>query len=56
MTPPVSLSIGSLRVDVISDGHFLFDAGAVFGIVPRTLWEPVAGPPDALNRLRVDLN
>jgi glyoxylase-like metal-dependent hydrolase (beta-lactamase superfamily II) len=45
-----------LRVDVVSDGHFLFDAGAVFGIVPRTLWEPVAGSPDANNRMRIDLN
>lgn len=48
--------LGALRIDVVSDGYFLMDGGAVFGIVPRTMWEPQAGPPDALNRLRIPLN
>jgi glyoxylase-like metal-dependent hydrolase (beta-lactamase superfamily II) len=49
-------SIGHLRVDVLSDGYFLMDAGAIFGIVPRILWEPIAGPPDERNRLRIPVN
>jgi glyoxylase-like metal-dependent hydrolase (beta-lactamase superfamily II) len=56
MTVPVVFQVGALRVDVVSDGHFLMDAGGVFGLVPRTLWEPLAGPPDEKNRVRLDLN
>lgn len=32
------------------------DAGGIFGLVPRILWEPVAGPPDEQNRLPMGLN
>lgn len=56
MTGSRQLSVGNLRVDVVSDGYFLMDAGGVFGLVPRALWEPLAGPPDALNRIRLELN
>lgn len=56
MTAPLSLQLGALRIDVVSDGYFLMDGGAIFGIVPRTMWEPHAGPPDPLNRLRIPLN
>lgn len=48
--------IGRLRLDVVSDGFFLQDAGAVFGVVPRELWEPLAGPPDARYRIPMALN
>lgn len=56
MTAPVQLRIGALRVDVVSDGVFLQDAGAVMGIVPRPLWEPLTGPPDDRHRLPMALN
>jgi glyoxylase-like metal-dependent hydrolase (beta-lactamase superfamily II) len=56
MTRPTYFQVGAVRVDVISDGYFLMDAGGVFGLVPRTLWEPLAGPPDEKNRVRLDLN
>ena len=56
MSPPALFQIGALRVDVVSDGYFLMDVGGVFGLVPRALWEPLAGPPDARNRVRLDLN
>ncbi|MER3419738.1 MAG: MBL fold metallo-hydrolase [Chloroflexota bacterium] len=48
--------IGHLRLDVVSDGYFLQDAGAVFGLVPRELWEPLVGAPDARNRIPMALN
>jgi len=51
-----TFQIGTLRVDVVSDGYFLMDAGAVFGVVPRTLWEPLTGSPDEHNRIRLALN
>jgi glyoxylase-like metal-dependent hydrolase (beta-lactamase superfamily II) len=54
--PPVSFQVGAIRVDVLSDGYFLMDAGGVFGLVPRTLWEPLTGAPDESNRNRLDLN
>jgi glyoxylase-like metal-dependent hydrolase (beta-lactamase superfamily II) len=56
MTAPVQFQVGTLRVDVVSDGYFLMDGGGIFGLVPRTLWEPLTGPPDEKNRLRLDLN
>lgn len=50
------LALGNLRLDVVSDGYFLQDAGAVFGLVPRTMWEPLAGTPDERHRIRMALN
>ena len=29
-----------VSVGIVSDGTFLLDGGAVFGLVPKTLWEP----------------
>lgn len=56
MTDPTTFQVGAVRIDVVSDGYFLMDAGGVFGLVPRILWEPLAGPPDEKNRVRLDLN
>ncbi len=50
------VTLGRLRLDIVSDGYFLQDAGGVFGLVPRTLWEPAAGSPDPLNRMHIALN
>jgi len=38
----------------LSDGLFRLDGGAMFGIVPRPLWERT-NPPDELNRIRMNL-
>jgi glyoxylase-like metal-dependent hydrolase (beta-lactamase superfamily II) len=56
MAAPARFEIGALRIDVVSDGYFLIDAAAVHGLVPRTLWEAIAGPPDDKNRVPVALN
>lgn len=56
IAPPAVFQVGALRVDVVSDGYFLMDGGAVFGIVPRTLWEQHTGPPDEKHRIRLALN
>jgi len=48
-------TIGDFEVTVVSDGSFLLDGGAMFGVVPRTLWEKRAAP-DAQNRVRLGLN
>ncbi|MBN2170292.1 MAG: MBL fold metallo-hydrolase [Candidatus Krumholzibacteriota bacterium] len=43
------------RVHRVSDGTFRLDGGAMFGVVPRVLWEK-ARPPDARNRILLGLN
>lgn len=42
-SPNFHFKLGNLDCTVISDGTVRFDVGAVFGLVPRKLWEPVAG-------------
>ena len=42
-------------MDIVSDGTFRLDGGAMFGVVPRVLWERVY-PPDEKNRIRLGLN
>jgi glyoxylase-like metal-dependent hydrolase (beta-lactamase superfamily II) len=46
---------GDYRVSVIPDTEFRLDGGAMFGVVPRVLWERVS-PPDELNRIRLNMN
>jgi glyoxylase-like metal-dependent hydrolase (beta-lactamase superfamily II) len=41
--------------EVLSDGSFALDGGAMFGVVPRTLWEKRM-PPDAWHRVKLGLN
>lgn len=47
-----SLTLGDLTLTPILDGYFRLDGGAMFGVVPRTLWERVA-PPDQRHRIRL---
>jgi glyoxylase-like metal-dependent hydrolase (beta-lactamase superfamily II) len=42
--------IGEFAVDVLTDGTFRLDGGAMFGVIPRTLWERRT-PPDEHNRI-----
>lgn len=48
--------IGDIRVAVVNDGTLWLDGGAIFGLVPRVYWEPIAGPTDDHHRLPVGLN
>src|ERR1044072_1726054 len=43
------------RVEVVPDAEFRLDGGAMFGVVPRALWQRVA-PPDEQNRVRLNAN
>ncbi len=49
------LSFGTIQVDVLSDGRFALDGGAMFGVVPRVLWER-SDPADEQNRVTLALN
>ncbi|MFN3484524.1 MAG: MBL fold metallo-hydrolase [Planctomycetota bacterium] len=46
--------LGDFELYAISDGFFRLDGGAMFGIVPKPLWEKVL-PPDERNRVRLAL-
>jgi methylmalonyl-CoA epimerase len=46
------LPLGNLQVTMLHDGPFKLDGGAMFGVVPRTLWERKA-PPDDRNRIQL---
>lgn len=50
--------VGAFDVVVVSDGTMRLDGGAVFGIVPRVLWEPVVGREhiDTEHRIPLGLN
>jgi glyoxylase-like metal-dependent hydrolase (beta-lactamase superfamily II) len=49
------IRLGDVRVHVLGDGTFALDGGALFGVVPRALWEKT-DPPDEMNRVRLGLN
>jgi glyoxylase-like metal-dependent hydrolase (beta-lactamase superfamily II) len=49
------MQFGDYRVEIVPDTEFRLDGGAMFGVVPRTLWSKVC-PPDELNRIRMNLN
>jgi glyoxylase-like metal-dependent hydrolase (beta-lactamase superfamily II) len=49
------LRLGSLALHVVSDGVFRLDGGAMFGVVPKALWER-AKPADAANRIAMGTN
>ena len=46
---------GEYRVEIVPDGEFRLDGGAMFGVVPRSLWSRVC-PPDEENRVRLSAN
>jgi methylmalonyl-CoA epimerase len=47
---PKRMSWGAFELVSLHDGLFGLDGGAMFGVVPRTLWAPLA-PPDERNRI-----
>jgi glyoxylase-like metal-dependent hydrolase (beta-lactamase superfamily II) len=49
------MRFGSLTLDIVSGGRFRLDGGAMFGVVPKVLWERKF-PADALNRVRLAAN
>ena len=49
------MQIGDYRLEIIPDTEFRLDGGAMFGVVPRVLWERVS-PPDEFNRIRMNMN
>jgi glyoxylase-like metal-dependent hydrolase (beta-lactamase superfamily II) len=50
-----SFTVGDVRVTVLHDGTIALDGGAMFGVVPRVVWEK-RDPPDERNRVTLGLN
>ena len=53
-TTTTALQLGGLELISLSDGFLHLDGGAMFGVVPRTLWEKHL-PPDDRNRIPLGL-
>jgi glyoxylase-like metal-dependent hydrolase (beta-lactamase superfamily II) len=49
------LKLGELEFHILSDGDVWLDGGAMFGVVPKPLWEKKMAP-DAKNRIQLAMN
>ena len=49
------MKLGDLEFHILCDGHCYLDGGAMFGVIPKTLWEKKA-PPDSRNRIKLAMN
>ncbi len=49
------MRLGSLQIDIVRDAGFRLDGGAMFGVVPKVLWERKF-PADEKNRIRLATN
>ncbi|MFA7421628.1 MAG: MBL fold metallo-hydrolase [Melioribacteraceae bacterium] len=47
------MTIGPYELKVIETGSFALDGGAMFGVVPKPLWQNT-NPPDELNRITLN--
>ncbi len=52
---PVRARVGRATITLVPDGQFGLDGGAMFGIVPRVVWQQRA-PPDEANRILLAFN
>jgi glyoxylase-like metal-dependent hydrolase (beta-lactamase superfamily II) len=50
-----SISLGDFELTVLSDGTYVADGGAFFGIIPKVMWEKKTRA-DELNRITVSCN
>ena len=48
-------TLGDFELTVLSDGTYFLDGGAMFGVVPKPMWEKRA-PADDLNRILLGTN
>jgi glyoxylase-like metal-dependent hydrolase (beta-lactamase superfamily II) len=48
------MKLGAFEIYPVSDGRFRLDGGAMFGVVPKVLWEKCC-PADELNRIPLSL-
>jgi len=49
------VKLGDLEFHILSDGHVLLDGGAMFGVIPKPMWEKKM-PADVRNRITLSMN
>jgi 5'-methylthioadenosine phosphorylase len=49
---PETLQVGDVQLTLLCDGYFHLDGGAMFGVIPKPMWEKKAAP-DGRNRIRM---
>jgi glyoxylase-like metal-dependent hydrolase (beta-lactamase superfamily II) len=49
------LKLGELEFQIVSDGSVRLDGGAMFGVIPKPMWEKKF-PPDSRNRIQMGMN
>src|SRR5437899_10384872 len=49
------MKLGKFEIYPVTDGRFRLDGGAMFGVVPKVLWEQCC-PADEKNRIHLGLN
>jgi len=49
------VKLGKFDIQPVTDGRFRLDGGAMFGVVPKVLWEKCCQPDDQ-NRIQLGLN
>ena len=47
--------IGEIEFYILNDGTFRLDGGAMFGVIPKPMWERLA-PADEKNRITLSMN
>lgn len=48
------MKLGEIEIYPVTDGRFRLDGGAMFGVVPKVVWEQCC-PADELNRIQLSL-
>ena len=49
------MKLGNLEFHILLDGHVYLDGGAMFGVIPKVMWEKKV-PADARNRIQLAMN
>ena len=49
------IALGDIEITHVHDGTYLFDGGALFGVVPKVLWQRRM-PADDMNRIAGGMN
>ena len=49
------MKVGTFEVNILHDGYFKLDGGAMFGVVPKVIWDRLE-PSDDRNRIRLASN
>jgi glyoxylase-like metal-dependent hydrolase (beta-lactamase superfamily II) len=55
MHEPRRYRVGAFDIAIVSDGYTRLDGGAVMGLIPRVMWEPVVGRENIDEQYRIPL-